>query len=174
MIEANVPVLGFSAYSGTGKTTLLRQLIPLLKASGTGVALIKHAHHRFDIDKPGKDSYELRKSGADQVLIASSQRWALMVEKPVEAEPDLQDMVDQLDQHGAGLILVEGFKNEELPKIELVRSGFTQTVHYPVDPNIIAVASDGELPEPTTLPVLDLNSPEVVARFIRAWLGQAN
>ncbi len=166
MSEAEVPVIGFAAFSGTGKTTLLRQLLPLLKARGLHIGVIKHSHHRFEIDKPGKDSYELRKAGADQMLISSPYRWALMVEKDAGSEPRLWEELSRLDRDPLDLILVEGFKQESFPKIELYRRAVGKPAMYPQDPDIIAVATDGDLPEPTGLPVLDLNDVDAIAEFI--------
>lgn len=115
------PVLGFAAYSGTGKTTLLVKLLPLMKLQGLRVAMIKHTHHDFDIDTPGKDSYELRKAGADQVMVASDRRMALMTEYENVSEPDLVDLVNKLDLDKADLVMVEGFRHLPFAKIELHR-----------------------------------------------------
>lgn len=164
--NAHVPIVGFAAYSGTGKTTLLRKLLPLLKERGVRVGMVKHAHHTFDVDQPGKDSYELRKAGAAQMLIASRSRWALMVEKQREKEPQLDEVLLELDQAALDLILVEGFKQERFPKIELIRSGLKGKPFYPDDDNIIAIATDDPGGLDTDLPVLDLNSPQVIADFI--------
>ena len=166
MLKASVPVLGFAAYSGTGKTTLLTRLLPVLRARGLHIGMIKHSHHRFEIDKPGKDSYELRKAGAEQMLISSPHRWALVVEKSGNREPLLQEELDRLDQARLDLILVEGFKHERFPKIELYRPAMGKPTAYPRDPDIIAVATDGALPEPTSLPVLDLNDVGAIAEFV--------
>jgi len=167
MNEYDCPLLGFVAYSGTGKTTLLRQLIPLLKSRALNVALIKHAHHRFDIDIPGKDSYELRKAGADQVLVASQQRWAMITETPAQKDdPRLADMITHLDRATLDLILVEGFKHVAFPKLELHRPALGHPLLFPDDPDILAIATDAPLAQKTTLPVLDLNRPEAIADFI--------
>ena len=121
-MKASIPILGFSAYSGTGKTTLLRQLIPLLKARDLRVSVIKHAHHHFELDFPGKDSYELRKAGAAQTVICTTTRMALITEFDTpSAEPDLQQIIDSLDTERADIILVEGYKDIHFPKIELHR-----------------------------------------------------
>ena len=112
-----VPVLGFSAYSGSGKTTLIRKLIPKLIERGKRPAIIKHTHHAFDIDYPGKDSYELRKAGANQILVGSGQRWAMVVEAPSNDEPQLADFLQKID-----VILVEGFREVQFTKIEMHRS----------------------------------------------------
>lgn len=161
------PILGFAAFSGTGKTTLLTQLIPLLRAEGIRVGLIKHAHHDFDIDKPGKDSYELRKAGAAQVLVASSQRWALMVETPNQPEAQLGELITRLDQTALDLILVEGFRHVPFTKIELHRPALGHPLLCKEDNAIIAVASDAPLDLPNNLPLLDLNNPAAIARFIQ-------
>ena len=166
LTSARKPVLGFAAYSGVGKTTLLKQLIPLLTGNGLRVALIKHAHHDFDIDKPGKDSYELRQAGAGQVLITSAKRRALMLENPLEKDPLLDDEINYLQQQDADLILVEGFRHESFAKIELFRPAAGHEPLYIADKDIIAVATDAELPQLTTLPVLDINNPEEIANFI--------
>lgn len=166
LADLPVPILGFAAFSGTGKTTLLCRLIPLLKERGVRVAMVKHAHHTFDIDQPGKDSYELRKAGADQMLVASSQRWALMVEDPHDDRPDLDRLLAHLDPAHADLILVEGFKDEAIPKIELHRAGLHQPLLFPDDEDVIAVATDAPLPVATDLPVLDLNDPAAIADFV--------
>lgn len=164
--NAHVPIVGFAAYSGTGKTTLLKRLLPILKARGVRVGMVKHAHHTFDVDQPGKDSYELRKAGAAQMLIASRSRWALMVERPREKEPQLDEVLLELDQAALDLILVEGFKQERFPKIELRRAGLRGKPFYPEDDSIIAVATDDPSGSDADLPLLDLNRAEEIADFI--------
>ncbi|MET0049360.1 MAG: molybdopterin-guanine dinucleotide biosynthesis protein MobB [Sedimenticola sp.] len=166
MLRAEIPVLGFAAYSGTGKTTLLKQLLPLLRGRGLRVGMIKHAHHDFEIDTPGKDSYELRKAGASEMLIASGKRWALMVDTDGEGDPVLQEMLDRLDQSKLDLVLVEGFKHEAFPKIELHRPALGKPLIFPEDPDVIAVASDGELACTTELPRLDINDIASIADFV--------
>jgi len=158
------PVVGFAAHSGAGKTTLLTNLLPIFRDRGLRVGMIKHAHHQFDIDHPGKDSYELRKAGAEQILVASSKRWALIVDKAQESEPVLEQLVKQLQCDSLHLILVEGFRHERFAKIEVHRAASNTPPLYPNDESIIAVASDEPLS--TTLPVLDLNQPQEVAQFI--------
>ena len=166
-IECDVPILGFAAYSGTGKTTLLVNIIPILKQRGLEVGVIKHAHHTFEIDQPGKDSYEIRKAGAKQMLIGSRQRWALMVE---QEEPEqttrLQEYISHLDTDKLDLILVEGFKPEAIPKIELHRPSLKQPLICETDESVIAIATDAELAKKITLPVLDLNNHEAIADYI--------
>ena len=166
-----VPVLGFAAYSGTGKTTLLVRLIPLLKQQGVRVAMVKHAHHEFDIDIPGKDSYELRKAGADQVLVASDRRRALVREMATPAEPRLEELVKKLDLDEVDLVLVEGFRHLPFPKIELHRTSLKNELIYPQDPSVIAVAADAEI-DTGNLPLLDLNQPEAIMQFICEWMDQ--
>jgi molybdopterin-guanine dinucleotide biosynthesis protein B len=164
--NAHVPILGFAAFSGTGKTTLLKKLLPLLRDRGVRIGMVKHAHHSFEVDRPGKDSFELRKAGAAQMLIASRSRWALMVERVLEKDPVLDEVLLELDQAALDLILVEGFKQEQFPKIELRRAGLKRPLLYPNDNNIIAVATDTPNALDINLPVLDLNRPEMIADFI--------
>ncbi len=170
-IKFSRPVLGFAAYSGTGKTTLLVKLLPLLKQKGLRIAMIKHAHHDFDIDKPGKDSYELRKAGADQMLVASDKRWALMTETPESKEPRLQDLIDIINAEQCDLVLVEGFRHLPFAKIELHRPSLKKELIYTDDNNVIAVASDENI-NAGGLPVLDLNRPGDIADFICEWLAE--
>ncbi|MDH3342349.1 MAG: molybdopterin-guanine dinucleotide biosynthesis protein B [Gammaproteobacteria bacterium] len=167
------PLLGFAAYSGTGKTTLLIKLLPLLKASGLRVAMIKHAHHDFDIDIPGKDSYELRKAGADQVLVASKYRRARVIETPDNNEPELADLINDLNLDDLDLILVEGFRHLSFPKIELHRPSMLRDLIYPDDKDVIAVVSDESLLI-DNLPVFDMNKPDEVVSFIQSWLQAKN
>nr|WP_240347201.1 molybdopterin-guanine dinucleotide biosynthesis protein MobB [Pectobacterium brasiliense] len=162
------PLLAITAYSGTGKTTLLKHVIPLLTHHGVRVGLIKHTHHQMDIDTPGKDSYELRKAGAAQTIVASSQRWALMTETPDQEEPNIYDLAGQMDASALDLVLVEGFKHEKIAKIALFRQSLGRELSYLIDEYVIAIASDTEID--TRLPVLDINQPEQVAAFIRQWL----
>jgi molybdopterin-guanine dinucleotide biosynthesis protein MobB len=165
------PVLGFAAFSGTGKTTLLEKLIPQLAESGIRVGMVKHAHHEFEIDKPGKDSYRLRKAGAQQMLIASSRRLALITENATTQEPRLDELIIRLDLEQIDLVLVEGFKHVPFPKIELHRKALGKTLLYPEDPDIIAVASD-HLTDCGDLPALDINDTAAIATFIVAWLNK--
>ena len=169
-IVSPVPILGFAAYSGTGKTTLLTKVIPILKEKNVRLGIIKHAHHDFDIDHPGKDSYKLRKSGADKMLVASSKRWALMVENGTQnEEPDLQSLIKHIEPGSLDLILVEGFKRENFPKIELHRSEYNKDYIYRQDESIIAIATDGPLPtsdDRRPITQLDINKPSDIAAFI--------
>ncbi|ENW5215777.1 molybdopterin-guanine dinucleotide biosynthesis protein MobB, partial [Enterobacter cloacae] len=162
------PVLAIAAWSGTGKTTLLKKLIPALCARGIRPGLIKHTHHNMDVDKPGKDSYELRKAGAAQTMVASRERWALMTETPDEAPLDLAYLVSRMDHSTLDLVLVEGFKHEAVAKILLFRSDAGHDVsELTLDEHVIAVASDVALD--VEVPVLDLNDEDGVAEFIVGW-----
>lgn len=165
-----IPVLGFAAFSGTGKTTLLKQLIPQLAAKNVRVGVIKHAHHNFDIDKPGKDSFELRKAGARQVLVASARRWALMTENDTESDPELEVLVSRLDPDSIDMVLVEGFKHIPYPRIELHRPALGHPLLYPDDSRIIAVVADAPI-DSGNLPLLDLNDAAAVTGFILTWLA---
>lgn len=170
-IRSPIPMIGFAAFSGTGKTTLLRQLIPELKARGLEMAVIKHAHHNFDIDIPGKDSYEIRQAGAQQVLVASSRLMALMETQPQEnQDPQLIDLIPRLNTKPLDLILVEGFKHEQFAKIELHRPSLDKPLLYPDDHNIIAIASDQKLDD-VTIDQLDLNKVDKIADFIQKFIN---
>lgn len=167
-LKCAVPVIGLCAYSGTGKTTLLKKLLPLLREQGLRVGVIKHTHHQFDIDQPGKDSYELRKAGAAEMLVASGKRWALLVETGGEGDPVLQDMLNRMDQSHLDLIIVEGFKQESFPKIELHRPELNKPLLFPDDPDIIAIASNDASLYSTDLPLLDIDDPVAIASFINS------
>lgn len=174
MIHAPCPILGFVGYSGSGKTTLLTQLITLLRDRGYRLGVIKHAHHRFDIDQPGKDSYELRHAGASQMLVASQNRWALITETPHQQhDPHLQELVDQLDTAHLDLILVEGFKHEDYSKLEVYRPVVGHSPLWPHDASIKALIT--ELPSPDTgeLTVLDINNPPAIADFVETIVQQS-
>jgi len=166
-------VAGFAGYSGSGKTTLVEQIIPLLRQQGLRVSVVKHAHHRFDIDHPGKDSWRHRQAGANEVLLASDMRLALLREYDQPHEPDVHALLAQLDAR-ADWVLIEGFKDAPLPKIEVWRAPApgqeARPVRYPEDDFVAAVASDtpDRLPVPTQLPVLDLNQPAQVAQWLLA------
>ncbi|GGP47935.1 bifunctional molybdopterin-guanine dinucleotide biosynthesis adaptor protein MobB/molybdopterin molybdotransferase MoeA [Shewanella saliphila] len=161
-----IPVLGFCAYSGTGKTTLLKQLIPALNQRGIRLAVIKHAHHNFDVDIPGKDSFEMRKAGAKQVLVASHVRWALMTEDPVEDDPKLQHLLRQIEADKVDIVLVEGFKKLALPKIELHRAAHNKPLIHVHDDNIVAIACCEDTQVPDSLTRLDLNNVAQIADFV--------
>ncbi|GAA0426447.1 hypothetical protein GCM10009133_38770 [Cocleimonas flava] len=167
MVEFHLPMLGFAAFSGTGKTTLLSQIIPLLRAKGHRIGVIKHTHHNIDIDKPGKDSYVLRKSGADQMILASRYRTALIIEKADSTkEPELQDVLDNLQTDSLDLVLVEGFKLAKINKIELHRQALGKPYLHPNDPNIIAIAVEDKESKDFPIDSLDLNNPEQIADYI--------
>jgi molybdopterin-guanine dinucleotide biosynthesis protein MobB len=165
-----LPVMGFCAFSGTGKTTLLTRLVPLLRAKGLKLAVVKHAHHSFDLDQPGKDSYELRKAGACQMVVTSRRRTAIIHEHGDDnPEPRLVDALAAVDPKGMDLVLVEGFKHERFPKIELHRPSLGHPLLCADSEAVIAVASDRPLTLPRALPRLDLDSPEEIADFIMDW-----
>lgn len=168
MIDYPLPLLGFAAFSGTGKTTLLTRLLPLLKQQGIRVGVVKHAHHLFEIDYPQKDSYELRHAGADQMLVASRQRTVWVAElQDRQEEPTLQETLQALDPTTLDLVLVEGFKRADIPKIELHRPALGKPLLFPADPDIIALASDEPVAENgRNLPRLDLNQPGAIVDFI--------
>ena len=157
-----VNVFGFSGWSGSGKTTLIEKLIPLFVKRGMKVSLIKHAHHNFDVDQPGKDSYRHRHAGASEVLVTSSRRWVLMHELHGEREPSLEEQINRLSP--CDLLLVEGFKYAPIPKIEVWRAETGESLLHPNDPNIVAVATDSVIE--TKLPVLDLNDATMIADFV--------
>ena len=163
------PILAIAAWSGTGKTTLLKRLIPALCERGIRPGLIKHTHHNMDVDKPGKDSYELRKAGAAQTLVASQQRWALMTETPDEAPLDLTFLASRMDHTKLDLVLVEGFKHEPVAKILLFRADTGHRLEeLEIDNNVIAIASDVAID--AAVPVLDLKDVAGIADFIELWL----
>ncbi len=155
-------IMGFAGYSGAGKTTLIEQVIQHLVQRGIRVSLIKHAHHEFDIDVPGKDSWRHRKAGAHEVMVASDQRWALMHEHRGAPEPELAQLMMHLAP--CDLVLVEGFKRDPIPKLEIWRPEHGAPRLTPGDPNIIALVTDTLVDG--ALPCLDINDPESVARFI--------
>jgi len=162
-------MIGFAAFSGTGKTTLLLKLIPLLTARGLRLAIIKHSHHDFEIDQPGKDSYELHHAGSSQTLLTSRYRSALITENSPPREPALYEQVKKLDDRHIDLILVEGFRHEKtLPRIELHRPSLGKPLLYPDDDNIIALASDEDMT--IDIPRLDLQNPQQITDFIIDWM----
>ena len=166
-MSVQLPMLGFCAWSGTGKTTLLRQLIPLLKNRGLRVSAIKHAHHHFDLDRPGKDSFELRKAGAEQTVICTTTRMALITEfaDPGD-EPDLHEIVASLDAKRTDLVLVEGYKDVKFPKIELHREALGKPYLFEQDDSVIALACDAPPPDGIAIPVLDINEIDAIASYI--------
>ena len=164
------PVVGFAGFSGSGKTTLATGVVRALSEAGVRVAAVKHAHHSFDIDRPGKDSYELRRAGAVQTVIGSSRRWALVTETDLPREPTLDELVDRLDWESVDIVLVEGFKHAQVRKIAVGRGAQTPLVD---DPFVVAVATPGGAgggaaadAGARALPRLDLDRPDLVARFI--------
>jgi molybdopterin-guanine dinucleotide biosynthesis adapter protein len=154
--------IGFAGWSGSGKTTLIEKLIPLFVQRGLRVSLVKHAHHTFDVDQEGKDSWRHRHAGATEVLVTSSRRWVLMHELRGGQEPSFEDQVKRLSP--CDLLIVEGFKYAPIPKIEVWRAEPGEGMLSPNDPHIVAVATDASVD--TKLPVLDLNAPAAVADFI--------
>jgi len=160
-------IFGFAGYSGSGKTTLIEQLIPLVTARGISVSLIKHAHHTFEVDQPGKDSFRHRKAGCTEVLVTSSRRWALMHELRGAPEPALNALIERMSP--CDLLLVEGFKREAIPKLEVYRAVVGEPLIHPHDANVVAIASDATVE--TALPALDLNAPDTIAGFILRHVG---
>ena len=156
-------VFGIAGWSGSGKTTLLRRLIPALIARGHAVSTLKHAHHDFDIDKPGKDSHAHRQAGAHEVLISSANRWALLHENRGAPELGLDEMLARLSP--VDLVLVEGFKHHGHAKIEVYRRDNGKPLLQPDDPHVRAIASDTPLPE-VTVPVFEINDIEAIADFV--------
>lgn len=167
----NIPILGFAAYSGTGKTTLLEALLPKLTEAGLRIGMLKHAHHNFDVDKPGKDSYRLRKAGASQMLVASRNRFALMTETP-EAEAEFEYLLTRFDEDKLDVVLVEGCKNIAFPKIELHREEVGKPWLYPHDDNIIAIASDSAELD-SELPQMNINDLDAIAQFVLQYVQDA-
>lgn len=160
-------IIGIAGYSGSGKTTLIEKVIPVLVRDGLRVSLIKHAHHEFDVDQPGKDSYRHRHAGASEVLISSSKRWVMMHELRGAPEPSLEEQLKRFSP--CDLVIVEGYKAQPIPKVEVHRAAGHTPLLYPEDPHVVAVATDEPLD--TQLPQLDVNDAEAVARFIVQYLG---
>ena len=160
-------IFGLAGWSGSGKTTLLTAIIPELVARGLKVSTIKHAHHEFDIDRPGKDSWRHREAGASEVMVASSRRWALMHELRGADEPTLEELAARMSP--ADLLLVEGWKRHAHPKIEVHRPSLAKPLLFPDDPHVVAIAADEPLAAP--IPLLPLGDPPAVARFIADHLG---
>jgi molybdopterin-guanine dinucleotide biosynthesis protein B len=160
---------GFAGWSGSGKTTLIEQVIPRFVRRGLRVSLIKHAHHTFDVDHPGKDSYRHRQAGASEILVTSSRRWVLMHELRGAAEPSFEEQLKHLSP--CDVLLVEGFKHAPIPKLEVWRAVTGEPLLHPNDPHIVAVASDAKIE--TRLPLLDLNDYDGIAAFILGHLRLA-
>jgi molybdopterin-guanine dinucleotide biosynthesis adapter protein len=156
-------IIGIAGWSGSGKTTLLTRIIPCLTGRGLLVSTIKHAHHEFDVDRPGKDSHSHRLAGATEVLVGSARRWALMHELRDEAEPPLAALLQKMSP--VDLILIEGFKNEGHPKLEVRRAAAGTPPLHPDDPRVVAIASDAPLPG-ATIPVVALDDIEAIADIL--------
>ena len=152
-------IIGLAGWSGSGKTTLIKKLIPSLIARGLKVSTLKHAHHGFDLDQPGKDSFFHRAAGATEVIISSAKRWAILHELREEPEWDLGQLVTKMSP--VDLVLVEGFKRDKFPKLEIHRAANGKPLIHPDDPHVVAVASDVALPK-AKVPVIDLNDVETI------------
>jgi molybdopterin-guanine dinucleotide biosynthesis protein B len=162
-------IFGFAGYSGSGKTTLIEKLVPLFTQGGLKVSLVKHAHHTFDVDQPGKDSYRHRHAGCSEVLVTSSRRWVLMHELRGAPEPSLVEHIKHISP--CDLLLVEGYKREAIPKLEVYRAEVGEPLLHPHDENIVAIASDRRLD--TALRQFDINDPAAIADFILGHVGLA-
>ncbi|MBI2310952.1 MAG: molybdopterin-guanine dinucleotide biosynthesis protein B [Betaproteobacteria bacterium] len=160
-------VFGFAGYSGSGKTTLVEELIPRFVMEGLRVSVIKHAHHDFDIDKPGKDSYRHRRAGATEVMITASRRWVIMHELGNEPEPELPEQLKRLSP--CDLVLVEGFKRQPIPKLEIHRKEAHKPLLFPEDKHVVAIATDEKLD--TTLPQFGLEDYDAIVNFILRYFG---
>ena len=158
-------VIGLAGWSGAGKTTLITRVIPVLVRRGLKVATVKHAHHAFDIDRPGKDSWQHREAGASEVVVASSRRWAVVHELRDEAEPSLSELLAKLSP--VDLVIIEGFKRHSHPKLEVYRATVGKPLIYPQDDCVVAIASDAPLPQ-AQLPVLMLDDIEGIANVLQA------
>lgn len=163
--KSSMRIIGLAGWSGSGKTTLITKLIPRLIARGIRVSTLKHAHHGFDLDQPGKDSFFHRAAGATEVIISSAKRWAILHELREEPEWDLRGLVAKMSP--VDLVLVEGFKRDAFPKLEIYRAANGKPLIHPEDPHIIAVASDIALPQ-AKVPVIDLNDIEAIADLLLA------
>src|ERR1700722_12761416 len=158
-------IIGLAGWSGSGKTTLITKVIPVLVRRGLKIATIKHAHHDFDIDRPGKDSWLHREAGANEVLVASGRRWALVHELREEPEPSLAELLAKLGS--ADLVIIEGFKRHIHPKLEVFRASVGKPLLYPEDDCIVAISSDAAVPE-AQLPVLMLDDVASIANMLMA------
>jgi molybdopterin-guanine dinucleotide biosynthesis protein B len=161
-------IFGIAGWSGSGKTTLMVRLVPELIGLGLRVSTMKHAHHAFDVDQPGKDSFNHRAAGATEVLITSANRWALMHENRGDPEPSIEELVGHMTP--VDLLLIEGFKRSPHPKLEVFRRATGKPLLALEDPTVVAVACDGAVPE-VAVPVLDLNEPAAIARFVVTQCG---
>ncbi len=170
-ITFSKPVIGFSAYSGSGKTTLLEKLIPILVDRKLRVAVIKHAHHSFDIDHPAKDSYKIRKAGAQQILITSEKRWA-MIQEHSDNHPELtlQQALQKLSAENIDFVIVEGFKSAPIAKIEIHRPALNKPLISASDQYVMAIATDDARQVKSELPLLDLNDTVMIADYIEQFL----
>jgi len=166
----NKKIIGFAAFSGTGKTTLIKKIVSILSKRFT-VSVIKHAHHDFDLDHPGKDSYEIRKSGAENILISSEKRWALIHENKNNKELTLENLLDILENINSDIVLVEGFKKENFPKIELYRKEIGKDLLFYNDKNIIAFATDSNMDIDGNIEKLDINEPQQIVDYIIKFLS---
>jgi molybdopterin-guanine dinucleotide biosynthesis protein B len=171
MRDFGIPAVGIAAPSGTGKTTLLIRLIPLLKNRGLRVGLIKKTHHDLELDRPGKDSFELRRAGANPVMLRSPRRRIVVTEFAAPRDGDLADDLADFGRGGVDLVLVEGYRGAAIPKIELHRPALGRAPLFPEDPHIIAVATDDPGLPTAALPRLDLNRPEAIAEFLLDYLS---
>ena len=160
-------VFGFAGWSGSGKTTLIEQLIPRFVMRGLTVSLIKHAHHNFDIDRPGKDSYRHREAGCKEVMVGSAHRWVIMHELRGAPEPTLEEQIARMGP--CDLLLVEGFKFDPIPKLEIFRAANGKPTLHPDDPHIVAIATDR--PFESRLPQFGLNDYDAIAEFVLLHLG---
>lgn len=163
-------IFGLAGWSGSGKTTLMVALLPALRAQGITVSTVKHAHHDFDVDQPGKDSWRHRQAGATEVMVASSHRWALMHEHRGAPEPPLTVLLERMTP--VDLVIVEGFKWDPHPKLEIHRPSEGKPLICREDPHIVAVATDAPIPG-LSLPTLDINDPPAIAAFILEHCGLA-
>jgi len=161
--KTTVRIIGLAGWSGSGKTTLITKLIPRLIARGVKISTLKHAHHGFDLDQPGKDSFFHRAAGATEVVISSAKRWAILHELREETEWDLGALVAKMSP--VDLVLVEGFKRDSFPKLEIHRAANGKPLIYPDDPHVVAVASDVALPN-VKIPVIDLNDVEIIGDYL--------
>lgn len=165
LAKASMRIIGLAGWSGSGKTTLITKLVPVLKARGLRVSTLKHAHHGFDLDRPGKDSFRHREAGATEVIVSSASRWAILHELRDEEEWNLLYLIEKMSP--VDLVLVEGFKRDAFPKLEIHRAENGKPLIHPDDPHIVAVAADVALPQ-ARVPVIDLNDVEAIADLLLA------